>query len=481
MKTGSLSTADFAPACINEQQESRAPRPSRSYWQDSWHQLQKNRRAMVSLVTLILLLLMAAFGPLFWTVDPAWQDLEQISQTPGLGRNALIVADYSPWPGINKQPAVSGTHSMQAPEQLYLHGPATTEGVRLSWDTVPGASGYQIYRHEYPPTGINDLGLPMGETRSVSYEDRLGLETIRYYYSVVPMLGDVEESRYTVLPVDVKQALTLSDAVRRGLGRSCASCTRDIRTSLSIASDQNSTVLVGQQVRLPAHPLGTDYLGRDLLARIIHGARTSLFIGIGAPLVFILFGLSYGGMAGYLGGQLDNVLMRFADFVIALPFLLFMILLKVSFGIGPGESGIIPMLAAMVLLSWPGAARLVRGQVLQIREEAFVEAARLMGASAGYLIFRHLLPNVMGVVLVSLTFAIPGAIFTEAFLSFIGLGVVPPTPSWGSMCNDGLSSLLSHPHELIVPAVFISIAVLAFNLLGDGLRDALDIRMRGTQ
>ena len=201
-------------------------------------------------------------------------------------------------------------------------------------------------------------------------------------------------------------------------------------------------------------------------------------IGIVAPLFYVGFGLLYGGFAGYVGGRTDNALMRFADFVIALPFLLFMILFKIAFGIGPGESGIGPMLVALVLLSWPATARLVRGQVLQIREEPYVAAARMMGGGAYYLVLRHMLPNVMGVLLVSLTFAIPSAIFTEAFLSFIGMGVVPPTPSWGSMCNDGIRTMLSHPHELIFPALFISVTVLAFNLLGDGLRDAMDARLR---
>jgi oligopeptide transport system permease protein len=174
-------------------------------------------------------------------------------------------------------------------------------------------------------------------------------------------------------------------------------------------------------------------------------------------------------------------LMRCADFVIALPFLLFMILFKIAFGIGPGESGILPMLVALVLLSWPGTARLVRGQILQIREEAYISASRLLGAQTRYLIMRHMIPNTLGVILVTLTFAVPSAIFTEAFLSFIGMGVAPPTPSWGSMCNDGVKTMLTHPHELIFPALAISITVLAFNLLGDGLRDALDARMRSRE
>jgi oligopeptide transport system permease protein len=173
--------------------------------------------------------------------------------------------------------------------------------------------------------------------------------------------------------------------------------------------------------------------------------------------------------------------MRITDFVLALPFLLFMILFKVVFGAGPGESGIGPMMVAMVALSWTGAARLTRGQVLKLREDEFVQAARLLGAGPAYVVVRHLLPNTLGVILVSLTFAIPSAIFTEAFLSFIGMGVAPPTPSWGSMCSDGIKTILVHPHEFFVPAAAISLAVLAFILLGDGLRDALDPRLRSVE
>jgi oligopeptide transport system permease protein len=158
-----------------------------------------------------------------------------------------------------------------------------------------------------------------------------------------------------------------------------------------------------------------------------------------------------------------------------------MILFKVVLGGGPGQSGISAMLIALIALSWTGAARLTRGQVLSLRESEFVQASRLLGGKPLYLLVRHLLPNTLGVILVSFTFAIPGAIFTEAFLSFIGMGVEPPTPSWGSMCNDGIQSFLTHPHELLFPAFFISVAVLAFNLLGDGLRDALDPKMRSVE
>ncbi|MGD8493579.1 MAG: ABC transporter permease, partial [Desulfobacterales bacterium] len=278
------------------------------------------------------------------------------------------------------------------------------------------------------------------------------------HYSIVATDGMDEADTHKTVGVPVAQGISLEEAQRRGLKGQ-----------------------VGETVTLEAHPLGTDYLGRDVLARLMYGARISMFIGIVAPLLFVAFGTFYGGLAGFLGGRIDRYLMASSDFVVALPFLLFMILFKISFGIGPGESGVIPMMVALVLLSWPSTARLVRGQVMQQRGEGYVQAAQLLGAKSNYLIMRHMIPNTMGVILVSLTFSVPTAIFTEAFLSFIGMGVAPPTPSWGSMCNEGIKTMLSHPHELIFPALMISITVLAFNLLGDGLRDALDPRMRSRE
>ena len=315
------------------------------------------------------------------------------------------------------------------------------------------------------PTSFSDLGLPLGSTYGdeISYEDRLSLEDREYYYSIVPTDGLDEYESYNTLKVIPQLVLTIDEAIERNL------------------IGEKSPANVGELINIEFHPFGTDYLGRDMLARLMKGARVSLFIGILAPLLYVLIGIVYGGFAGYFGGYFDVILMRFAEFVVALPFLLFMILFKIAFGIGPGESGILPMLIALVLLGWPATARLVRGQVLQIREQGYIEAARLLGARDNYIILRHILPNTMGVILVTLTFAIPAAIFTEAFLSFIGMGVAPPTPSWGSMCNEGVKTMLSHPHELIFPAALISITVLAFNLLGDGLTEALDSRMRSRE
>lgn len=440
-------------------------RPSQSYWQDAWRRLKRNRRALWSLYLIVGLVFFSYGLPLLLHLDPVKQDLTQISQSPGLERQSLVV-DTTPWEGrfteldtaelpFDPAAAVTGLQVVDVPN---------TESVRLTWEPLPGAVAYEIYRHLLVPSSPTDLGLPLGQTeqlQQIAFEDRLKLENLTYHYSVRGVSVEGEVSEYATLMVTPRHATGIHDAIRRGL-----------------VAAADAGAVIGTEVELSRHVFGTDYLGRDLLARLAYGGQTSLFIGIVAPLLYVVLGVIYGGLAGYLGGRTDEVMMRFADFVIALPFLLFMILFRVAMGIGPGESGITPMLIAMVALGWPSVARLVRGQVLQLREQAFVEAAQLMGGNSTYLIWRHMLPNVMGVVLVSLTFAIPSAIFTEAFLSFIGMGVAPPTPSWGSLCNDGVKSFLSHPHELLFPALFISLTVLAFNLLGDGLRDALDAKMK---
>lgn len=462
-------TEDFSPAVQSVNLE-RISRPSLSYWEDAWLRLKKNRRALISLYMIIALGAFTLLGPLVWRVNPSMQDLSQISQPPSLPKTATVVAPYQRWKpvileDVPAQPSQYSQH-LPAPTGLRLMGDATTQRVRLVWNPVPGAGGYDIYRNQRKPINMNNLGLPLGSTlggNEISYQDRLNLEQQTYYYSIVPTDGYDESNHFSWIKVTPKLVITRRDAVSQGL------------------IGKSASLPVGSKIKMHFHPFGTDYLGRDMLARLMEGARVSLFIGICAPLMFVLFGVVYGGLAGYLGGRADVLMMRFADFVVALPFLLFMILFKIAFGIGPGESGVVPMLIALVLLSWPATARLVRGQVLQIREQGFIEAARLLGGKQFYLVLRHIIPNTMGVILVTFTFAVPVAIFTEAFLSFIGMGVAPPTPSWGSMCNEGVKTMLSHPYQLIFPAAFISVTVLAFNLLGDGLTEALDSRLRSRE
>jgi len=462
-----LQAADFTAEPSTDSLE-QLSRPSLSYWQDAWIRLKQNTRAIISLYLIIGLALFTVLGPFLWTKDPSAQDLDQISQAPALPKTALLVSDYEPWmpPNAQGHPAepVGYPDTLDAVTNFATVGTPNTQAVRFTWSPVQDAGGYSIYRSESKPNGLQGLGLPLETLNAgniVGFEDRLNLKSQIYFYSIIPTDGFDEFEVVTTLKVTPVQSITVSQALERGLIE---------------ASDAP-----GGSVSLAFHPFGTDYLGRDMLARLMQGARVSLFIGVVAPFIYVLFGVFYGGFAGYLGGKVDQFLMRFADFVVALPFLLFMILFKIGFGIGPGESGVLPMLVALILLLWPSTARLVRGQVLKIREQGYIEAARLLGGKPSYLIARHIIPNTMGVILVTLTFAVPSAIFTEAFLSFIGMGVAPPTPSWGSMCNEGVKTMLSHPHELFFPALFISITVLAFNLLGDGLTEALDSKMRSRE
>ena len=217
------------------------------------------------------------------------------------------------------------------------------------------------------------------------------------------------------------------------------------------------------------HWLGTDDVGRDVLSRLIHGARVSLSVAIFVQLLILSIGTLVGGLAGYFGGRIDNWLMRFTDVFYAFPDLLFVIIITAALG-----ASLTNIFLAIGLVNWTDLARLVRGQLLTLRERDFVNAARSLGAPAPRIILHHLLPNAAGPIIVRLTYGVPQAIFTEAVLSFIGLGIRPPQASWGQMIERGNQAIFSAPHMVIFPAIAIALTMLAFNFLGDGLRDALD-------
>jgi len=221
------------------------------------------------------------------------------------------------------------------------------------------------------------------------------------------------------------------------------------------------------------HIFGTDDLGRDVLAKVIFGSQVSLSIGILVQAIVLVIGGSIGLAAGYFGGWIDNALMRFTDIMYAFPDLLFVLIIVAALG-----PTLLNIFVAIGLVSWVGLARLVRGQVLSIKEKEFVEAARAAGSSPIKIILKHLLPNSLGPVIVSLTFGIPAAIFTEAILDFLGVGLRPPQPTWGTMVFEGYAAVDAYPYLVIIPCVALSMTMLAFNFIGDGLRDALDPRMR---
>lgn len=217
----------------------------------------------------------------------------------------------------------------------------------------------------------------------------------------------------------------------------------------------------------------TDNLGRDLFVRAFEGGRVSLMIAFSAVFVNLIIGMIYGGISGYFGGMVDNIMMRIVEVVNGIPYLIVVVLLMMVL-----PKGIFTMVVAYATVGWTGMARLVRGQCLSLKNQEFVVAAEAMGAKAGRIIRKHLLPNTLSVIIINVTLAVPSAIFTEAFLSYIGMGVPVPQPSWGMLAQEGASVFQLYPWRLWIPAIAISLTMLSFNLLGDGLRDAFDPRLR---
>ncbi len=216
---------------------------------------------------------------------------------------------------------------------------------------------------------------------------------------------------------------------------------------------------------------GTDDLGRDVFTRVWYGARISLFVGIAAACIDLGIGILWGGIAAFSGGKVDSLLMRTADILYALPYMLVVIVIMMI--LGPGLTS---TLAAMTAVGWITMARIVRGQLIQIKQQDYVLAAVALGAGFPRILFKHLLPNAIGTIIVTLTFTIPSAIFIEAFLSFLGLGIQAPIASWGTMATEGLPALNYYPWRIFFPAFFISLTMLSFNMIGEALRDATDTR-----
>ena len=246
-------------------------------------------------------------------------------------------------------------------------------------------------------------------------------------------------------------------------------------------ASQMEPLWTGSKYTDPRYLLGTDFLGRDILSRLLYASRISMVVGFVPTAIVFGLGVSVGMMAGYFGGWTDQLLMRFTDIVYAFPDFLFLLIIVASFRNSPfGKilDGLMLIFVAIAIVGWVGVARLTRGQVLALKEREFVEAARAVGATPRRLMTKHLLPNALAPLIVAAAFSVPAAILGEATLSFLGVGIIPPTPSWGQMINEGFPLFSANPWAVLLPAICISLVMLAFTFVGDGLRDALDPRMK---
>lgn len=416
-------------------------RKSLTYMQDCWSRLRRNKTSILALVVIVIMVASAIFIPMFWEYSYEDQNLNFANIPPKLDIYQLEQDSYVYITKEYKAILVSEDGELLEAAQL-ISDDKTNRIYRYSVNDKPLVIDYGIYFNA------------KRELQQLEALDRKGRDI---HVKQVDFLKKYDHDwdgddvvSYHELELIVENKLTRFEV------------TYDSQVITAHKTVSNGTYV-----------WGSDSLGRDIFIRVMYGARMSLLVGFMAAIINFVIGVFYGGIAGYFGGRLDNVMMRIVDIVSSIPMMLYVILIMVV--LGPGLQSII---LAMSVTYWVDMARIVRAQVLSLREQEFVMAAQLLGASTGRILTKHLIPNVMGPVMVSMSMQIPSAMFTEAFLSFIGLGVSAPQASWGTLCNDALMGLSTYPYQMFYPALVMSITILAFNLFSDGLRDALDPKLR---
>ncbi len=432
----------WQPADRSLLESEKIARPSLTYWQDCWQRLRKNKSAILSLVVIVIIVLAAIFVPMFWRFSYDQQNLEFANIPPQLQLYDLGEENYVYLTNDFKSIDTDSAGNLIAPSKM-----------------VKDDKTNRMYIYE-----INDK--PLVVDYGVYFKAKsefIQQEAANAATGLIPV-ADVEYlANYFADNPPESGAVTVEEAKR----------ILDKKIERFAVTYGGEVIRPFKTVSNKTYVWGSDSLGRDVFIRVMYGARMSLLVGVIAAIVNFVIGVLYGGIAGFCGGRVDNIMMRIVDTISSIPMMLYVSLLMVV--LGPGLQSII---IAMGLTHWVGMARIVRSQVLSMREQEFVLAATLLGVPSRKILTRHLIPNAMGPIMVSITMQIPSAMFTEAFLSFIGLGVSKPKASWGALANAALPGLYTNPYQLFYPALIMSITILALNLFSDGLRDSLDPRLR---
>lgn len=432
----------WEPLGQEEKDAEKIERPSLTFFQDGWRRLKANKIAVISMFTILVITLGAVVIPWFWPYSYKQQDLN-LANLPAVmkvypvdGENSIYVTPQYTLMVVGPKGELKGLADAVRKDMAQKKNYFDINGKSVVVDYSFYSDGLKEYKKL--EKSVKKSGNDMVKVKKADY--------LKAYFEGT----DTKE-------VSLSEAW---DILENRLARTQVTCDGQVLT------DQ-------VRVKNRAYVLGTDGLGRDLFIRIVYGARISLLVGFFAAFINFVVGVFYGAVAGYAGGRTDNIMMRIVDVLDSIPMTLYVILIMVV--VGPG---ILSIILALGLTFWVKMARIVRGQVLTLKQQEFVKAAIVTGADTKRIITKHLIPNMIGPIMVNIAMQIPSAIFNEAFLSFVGLGISAPMASWGTLCNDALAGIYVYPYQMVFPAIAISVTILTFNLFSDGLRDAFDPKQR---